>query len=110
MTKETTGKSLRTARYQSCPATRRRRCMHGSRLRSTSFIPRRSGSSAVREVLLPVLRLLFAAKQCVQRVASGLLLVKQCVDLIDDRSLDVKPTRAFVGALCSRNAFRDHSH
>src|SRR4029077_1570716 len=57
-----------------------------------------------------VLRLLVAPEQFLQRLRRRFAFVKQRIDLINDRGVDLEFTRAFMSAFRSRDSFGHHLH
>src|SRR6476620_6893381 len=75
----------------------------------TRSLPRssRAGICAAARCLKP-LGLGIASEQFLHRKEKRLVLIKNGVDLIDDRSLHAQPARAFEPALCCRYSFCHH--
>jgi hypothetical protein len=63
-----------------------------------------------RQASLNLFRFLVALKKVVHRLNWLFSLVKQGVNFVSNRGIDVQLSRAFVGAFCGRNSFRHHLH
>src|SRR5438445_2496293 len=79
-----------------------------SRTRSLPRSPR-AGIGATARCLKPF-GLGIASEQFLHRKEKRLVLIKNGVDLIDDRSFHAQPARTFEPALCRRYSFCHHFH
>ena len=59
---------------------------------------------------LELFRFLVALEKIVHGLGWRFSFVKECVNFVRDRRIDIKPSRAFVGAFCRWNSFRHHLH